>query len=1360
MALNLRITEWQDETRWRWVLEDGDGRFVADHTVRLDPASGEYRGFVDVAKYLDYHAPVLTAQAQLQSLGRWIGERVFGGLRGALQERANAPAEAVQVHIPSAAQGLLARPFELACFDDGTRFDEAGLRFVYQTENATPKAKPGGEALRVLAVFSLPVQANPLNLRRERYQLQQRVRRLNRTQGAAVELRVLQYGATQETLREALQDGKGWDLVHLSGHGLRGEFSLETAAGGEQRLDAAALGKLLALSRKRLKLLILDACYSGAASHAAARVQVGLDAAREAGTQDDASAAVAVDAIATPLPSLGFALAGQLDCAVLAMRYPVGDSFATELMLALYEKLLEQGQPLPAALQLALGQALAAELVPASLAEVTPILLGSRAAALELPPPKRPPGPATLPTVGLSIGFPKEPERFVGRLQPMLRASQVLAPQHAKRAVLFHGMPGAGKSACALELAYRHEERRFAGYVWYQAPEAGSDIGSSLFGLMHEIQRQLNAPELGLTTALDDQGRFRDYTLPRLRALLQENACLLVLDNLETLLTESNEWRIALWGEVIAAMLDHEGDSRVVLTSRRVPAALAAHPRLQIEPIHALSFAESVLLARELPGLKRLFADDPGLALLRQTLRVVQGHPKLLHFADALAADRDALGRRVAAAAAELDTHGEVLEAFFTKGGAHEGESQQHDTQFLQALQGWTAGILERLSPTAQLLFVFLCRIEADDRTRDSVQANWGDVLSRLGPTHAPAVAALAEPEGGLTTSLAALRAAGLIDVVPPAIDPQLIEMLQQLSSSQSGAPQAAALQQLLAEYITGKTGYAIHPGVAEAALGKADATLLEATDIELGNYFIAAVLRGLEGESEGGGERVVNAARRGVPYLMRTERWQEASTLLAQLLNRDESPDAVDFSLSVLDRIVAATVGSDRELNDSAVLANALLKAGRHEEAEARMRDIIARARANGDRRLASIAAGDLANLLKAKGRWKEALEVIAEKAEDMRSAGLGPWTQLVGEGTRLQVLVQLGRHEEVLEALEHLRPHMAALPEKSDADESTTPWNARELLLDVGRAAALRTERWQLALELNAEVFAITQARGAEPLELARTRFNDYGPLLRLERFDDARTLLQQCRKVFEEERSLEEIGAVYGALANLEAETGDPATAMRFERLALDYKYQRGSPDQCAISHHNLSNYLARAGGDPSLVLAHRLADAVICLQIGSGGLSASVRNLARTELPEAPPTFAQVVMQVETVPGVRLAALFERLPRSFPDGDVAMAELWKLVGEERARRSAAQGEHNTNLLSRFEPILLAIAAVARGDDSSRSDLEELLPKLESKGFKLVDPVQRIWAGEREAAVLVRDLDEADSLLVLRLLDLLRD
>ena len=508
--LRLTLTDYLDATRWRWVLSDSRGRFLADHVVQLDPTTREYSGFRDLSTYLDYHKPIYPPEKQLADLGAWIGEKVFGGLREALWKRRALPAVAVQVVVPQAAQDLLFRPFELARFADGKSFGKAGVRFVYGLEGTAAGAvakEPVEKALRILAAFSLPVRANPLNLRRERYGLQRLVRDLNQTQNLAVELRVLQYGATRETLQEALEEAEGWDIIHLSGHGQQGELLLEDDRGGSDTINADELGELLDLARARLKLLILDACYSGVGSQAAAREQVGLE--RAAVRQEGAEGAELAETAGTALPGLAQALSQRLDCAALAMRYPVGDAFATELMLALYEKLLDKRRPLPAALHLALDDALEADIPKPPLSPATPILVGVRAAELQLAPPPQEAQTFALPTVGLSIAFPPEPARFVGRLQPMLRASQALARRSLKRGVLFHGMPGAGKTACALELTYRHEHGRFQGYVWHRAPEAGSDIASALFNLMQDIQTQLNAPDSGA-----DHGTGRSPALP------------------------------------------------------------------------------------------------------------------------------------------------------------------------------------------------------------------------------------------------------------------------------------------------------------------------------------------------------------------------------------------------------------------------------------------------------------------------------------------------------------------------------------------------------------------------------------------------------------------------------------------------------------------------------------------------------------------------------------------------------------------------------------------------------------------------------------------------------------------------------
>lgn len=307
---------------------------------------------------------------------------------------------------------------------------------------------------------------------------------------------------------------------------------------------------------------------------------------------------------------------------------------------------------------------------------------------------------------------------------------------------------------------------------------------------------------MALTVYVGDPENFRRRTLPRLKGLLESRAALIVLDNIESLLTKNDDWRDPQWGDLAGTLLGHNGLSRLAITSRRLPKSLADHPALYRHPMHALSFPESVLLARELPNLRRMFGTDDGLTLLTRALAAAQGHPKLLELADG----------NLESLISNLPPK-ERLEIgdYFTT-----GETALADTDFLAVLDRWTRDITVTLPPAARLLLAFLCRLEDADRTTPILEANWEDFLKRLSPSPPPP---LPPGEGaGVRAALDTLITSGLVESTPlPSPD---------ASSSASGEGPGVRLR--------------IHPAIASSTLDAAReerATALSAADLELGNF-------------------------------------------------------------------------------------------------------------------------------------------------------------------------------------------------------------------------------------------------------------------------------------------------------------------------------------------------------------------------------------------------------------------------------------------------------------------------------------------------------------------------------------------
>jgi len=1230
MDLRLEALDVEGPLRWRWLLtEESTGRPLADHHMTLSASVAEFGAFSDLYRYVwDYGVPDRRpgSEAEItEGVGAWAGEHVLGAVGAAI---AKAAPVTLRVLLPERLGFVLGWPLEL-CHAGGVPLAARGdVVFAYElasvqavSGDTTGGAESGGRVgvrgLRVLALFSLPSQTSVLALRRERFELARLVRAIAARQGRRVELEVVQYGATRAKLASVVEAGDGWDLLHMSGHGGPGGFLLEKPDGSPDPVGVGDLVGLLAPLRRRVRLAVVSACESGAATIAETLRWLGLEEqARPLETEagEQASAAPMLAGVAR-------ALAGELGCAVVAMRYPVADRFAIAFARELYERLLgvrdslprSQGQPLG----VAVARAVTAAAGPgrARVALVTPVLLSAvaevDAAGLVLDAPAG--QPLLDPGLVKLERFPPEADRFVGRAQAMAEASAALAPGSGKTGVLLHGMAGSGKTACAVELAYRHQGS-FTAAAWWQAPAAEDEFGRALAGMAAALDIQLERYGFAMSAAISTTASVEAFAA-RLARLLEGSGLLLLLDNLESLLTPAGAWRDPRWEPVMRALIGHCGESRVILTSRIPPASLAdGVVRL---PTHGLGLAEAAALARELPGLRALLHADPGplreddvrvaadRGLVRRVLRVVQGHPKLMELADAAAADPGRLTAQLCAA--EAAEAGEMLDTFF-----RDGVTALDAGRLLDTLAAWTVSSLATMPETAGLLARFLTGMDDGDRFRFIIDRTWAGVWRRLGRPGDP-------PDPGQL--LDALAAAALIQAAPP-------------PSGTDGDP--------------GLVSYRMHPAVAQAIRAATTGEVRAETDAELAAYWVQAFVQAMGRQGGEAGGVVVRAGLAAAPYLLRLQDWDTARTLLDRAMHRDASPGMVQAALPIL-RAIAAGGGAAKDL---VVLAHALSTAD-PAEAEELLRAALTQAEEDQDFRTASGTAGDLVNLLRDAGRLREALDMVGQKTAHTRRAGLGPWSQLLDQGMRLQTLGYMGEHQQVLDQIPALQAQMDALPATPDRDDAATPWNVREVILGTGQASAVAARRWQQALDLNAAILAGQQTRGAGAHEMARTSYNDYGPLIRLGRLDAAAELLAGCQQVFTDHEDLTWLGHVLTARADLEDDRGNLAAALVFQRTALRYGYARPQLRDIAIGHHNLANYLRMAGGDPPGQRAHRLAAALLCELTGMAHeLTVTLRELA-IELGQdpvgvdLPATLSQVIERAEHDDGVRLSALITAL-----------------------------------------------------------------------------------------------------------------
>lgn len=1258
----LKITADSENLRAEFQLLNAHGSQLAYRLTDFNAISLSRRyGLFDLRNYLNLYVEQGKEQAAMDDIGVCIAEQVLGEQIFTNLWQAQNP-RTLCVQLPAAADednplaAMLARvPWEIA----KAKADEKSLaernlvvRAIHDTPPPATQALEltPGEDLRVLFVFAEARGSRPLAARQERRQLLNLLEKEIYPKRRVV-AHFLSHGVTRERLFEQIQQNNGYHIVHWSGHGHRNLLELAKSGGAKDHLSGEKLRDLFfEAGAAPPRLMFLSACHSGDIL----RVQDWDDFRALAEGKEPASKAAAakdLDMQETPgFTGTAHALLHGGVPQVVAMRYAVGDDYARELAAAFYRALLADAQAKAA--DAALNQARKALLSGSRFAvcdHATPVLYGGEQ-------------PVFAPTQGRSPALnPHKPRRlhdiaeltmtshehFVGRTWELAALGADFigsGGSQAKPVAAVIGLGGMGKTALTAE-ALDLWQSRFDWLLLYQAkPNA---LGFEAF--LHDADLKLRG-ELGRyyehVKAHPADAIYRDadagFTGPErlsrltrnlLRAL-QDEAVLLVLDNFETNLKPEAEassqpgrprWTCQdpAWDDCLKALAEGLAGSRsrVLMTSRRPPAAVDDAALLQLGPLPA---QDAALYVQTQPALRRMaFSTDLAeRKLAERLLNASRFHPLLLDRLARLAASPE-LRPNLLQALETLEQTKDFasLPALFAVESGDAREIAYLDDALVASLE---QAIAEAGPDARRLLWIIAVANEpvelellawvwtGEDTPRQTQLRQIKQMLDNL-PQLPP------ELQEQLQTMPPELRA--MIDELPkPPVRPELEPLLKYLLSVGLASDERAGTDgdsplltchELVRERILARMQDRDEPSV--NAIRLAYAECLEVVFNELQHQNMSAALA---------------AGSRALVYCVQAQAWNRLGSFASDIVTGAGDLQLLQALIPHLQTAAESAPEGEARWRCLCYLADALESSDRPDAALPFYRQAAALARAAAETGgVASRRAwGDLASIT---GNWAIALRNVGdmdaayprqlEAAEAHKTAGK-PEVHVVGsELEALRINIMQGQAGQVLPQVEAKLAQVAewwrqyragqAVPEAPDGE-----YLARAYIgaLDIAKEADYAREDWASALARLDAILEAKQALRRPAEDLAGDRFNRATVLKNLGCYGEAQAELEACLQLFQ--NNPVNFAKVLSSLADLFAGQGDFNQAATLQRRALALRGQLPDPSGRANSHHNLANYLERLGEIPESS-RHQLADLTYCLAAGLGrDLQISLGNYA--------------------------------------------------------------------------------------------------------------------------------------------------